>query len=139
MWDLLDMCRKTGITIPANAAKDGPAMPEIIWHNASSTFPGESLEAAKAAAIKTFGKDPEIIFVALPRKEKEIYEEVLPPHPPSNSSRSPFLQNFWHPCIDIGALLGCASGNVTRAPNTWRFRPGALLRQQKAFYKEVGA
>lgn len=75
MWDLLDMLRKTGITVPPNAQRNGPDMPPIIWHN-NSSFPGESLEAAKNAAVAHFKKEPEIIFVALPRKEKDIYEEV---------------------------------------------------------------
>ena len=70
------MMKSCGIAVPQNPSGNAPALPRIIWHDARTAFVGESMLAAQAAAKETFGSEPDLVFVALPGKEKALYQEV---------------------------------------------------------------
>ncbi|KAK9837636.1 hypothetical protein WJX74_001800 [Apatococcus lobatus] len=70
MLEFLHLMRKRGIRCPTN-------LPDIVWHNPQTSFPGESMEAAKQVAERTFGTPPSILFVCVPRKEKDSAYEPM--------------------------------------------------------------
>lgn len=61
MTELLIQLRNCGLKAP-----DPRDLPEIVYHNSNSNFPGESMRMAADLALKHFGNQPKIIFVLLP-------------------------------------------------------------------------
>ena len=72
------MMKRCGLAVPTNPSGNRPPLPTIVWHDPSKAFVGESMLAAQAAAKETFGTEPDLIFVALPSKDKGLYQEVWP-------------------------------------------------------------
>ncbi|KAK9827384.1 hypothetical protein WJX81_005044 [Elliptochloris bilobata] len=71
MCDQLDALASTGIRMP-----EVGGMPECVWHNPNSLYPGDTLKAALEMGAAYFGTQPQIIFVCLPDTSAELYKEV---------------------------------------------------------------
>ena len=76
MSDLLSGCRKAGIQVPGSGLVPEPL---IVWHNSSSSFPGDTMAAAFEAAKSFFKKDPDILFVILPERGARFPTAEPPP------------------------------------------------------------
>lgn len=77
--------KRCGLAVPTTPSGNRPPLPTIIWHDPSKAFVGESMLAAQAAAKESFGREPELMFVALPGKEKDLYQEVWLPGLPAGT------------------------------------------------------
>ncbi len=106
MTSLLTMLKSCGLGIPANASSNAPDLPRIVWHNANTNFPGETLLAARGAAQQKFGAEPDIIFACLPTQDKELYQEVCMQFDGCHACRSALIQAFTEAMVTIrGSLL----------------------------------
>ncbi len=82
MRDVLVGCARVGIGL--RLPPEQPVPDHLIkWHDPSSAFPGETVQAAHDAAEAWFQAKPDIIFVVLPDRGAVPFQQL-----PAFSTRS---------------------------------------------------
>ncbi|KAK9811199.1 hypothetical protein WJX73_009529 [Symbiochloris irregularis] len=74
MYAQLLMLQAQGMTIPLEGRD--PKMPPIAWHDSRSRFPGDTVADAIQKCKDHFGAPPRLVFVNLPTRTIDLYQEV---------------------------------------------------------------
>lgn len=77
MLEVLGACSNCGMSIPLGPHHQNIPDDIILWHDARSAYPGETMQAAHRAAAQYWRIPPDIIFVILPDRGKFLWSLFL--------------------------------------------------------------